>query len=722
MKLFLHIYQNELPYVNAIRAALNAFSWIHVSNDSIVNSTHLEQLCKIHKCTHVASTSIGLLKTLDAGLEGTADDNAGYLFTTKTGLPVVLIPPLKNIHTTSAGSFLLRRYLKKLYSPDSFLRKPAFKWELIHAGNWKDFHDFLESCRLVAVDVETAKEDRYITHCGYAGINAEGVVRVGVLELDTPDVEWNKSAFQLLKLLNSTSAPKVMQNGEYDATYFLRWNAPLHNWFFDTYNMMHCMYAELPKDLAFVSAFFLLNYRFWKEEISTNKSEYNAKDVHNTLFVFLAMMREAEEYAITNYTIEFPMVFPCIHSGNEGILVDLDERERLKEIEQRKLDACMSRIGTIIHPQFNPGSPKQVLDLLQGMGFKSASGTDKKNLAQFADRGPLEEFLVELLTAARKAKKAISTYYEFELYGNRLLYKLDPAGTETGRLASKASSLWCGTQIQNQPGYCKSMYVADSGWLLGEIDNSQSESRTTAYLSQDLNLMDTVENSPDFHCTNASLFFGIPFEQLFDARTGKKLNEDIRNLAKRTNHGANYNMGADVLVETMGTKNIFKAARLLNLPISWSAREIAVYLLKCFDKAYPRIRGAFQQELIHEVRTTGKLVLPNGWTRKTFLQPWKTKPDLNAVVAHKPQSLSVQLINKAYHKVWKELQLEMGSQHLRLKAQIHDSILFQYREDAPWMPEKISEMMKIPCTVHGRTFVIPNDLDVGKLRWKAQKL
>lgn len=36
--------------------------------------------------------------------------------------------------------------------------------------------------------------------------------------------------------------------------------------------------------------------------------------------------------------------------------------------------------------------------------------------------------------------------------------------------------------------------------------------------------------------------------------------KSFASLAKRVNHGANYNMGANVLVETMGLVNIYKAA------------------------------------------------------------------------------------------------------------------------------------------------------------------
>ena len=201
---------------------------------------------------------------------------------------------------------------------------------------------------------------------------------------------------------------------------------------------------------------------------------------------------------------------------------------------------------------------------------------------------------------------------------------------------------------------------------MSEVDNSQSESRCTAYISEDLQLIDSVENSPDFHCQNASLFFGIPFDQLFDVGKMKVLRKDIRTVSKRVNHGANYNMGPDVLVDTMGTAEVLRAGRLLGLPRGWSPRKIAEHLLTCFHKAYPNIAGKYYKEAIAEVVKTGMLVGATGWTRRTFLQPLKSKLALNAVVAHAPQSLSVMLVNKAFFRVWKELQIKSNSQRILL--------------------------------------------------------
>ncbi|MGL4485291.1 MAG: DNA polymerase, partial [Anaerovoracaceae bacterium] len=415
---------------------------------------------------------------------------------------------------------------------------------------------------------------------------------------------------------------------------------------------------------------------------------------------------------------------------------------------ETKLAANLSDIQTALKsPNFNPGSPKQLARMCKILGVKNVKSTDSKDMQKYMAKNPLMSWVVPKILDYKKARKLLSTYIDSNLYGNRLLYSLNPFGTETARTASKASHLYTfhanrsgdaafesyGTQVQNLPAYAKQMMRADEGWLLFEIDKSASESWCTAALSRDENLWHTLNTKEDFHCANASMFFGIPYEELYDIATGTKLNVPLRDIAKRVNHGANYNMGAAILVETMGEANIFEARRLIlqsmearNLQATYAykslllckqAGQVAAYLLGLFDKAYPAIRGRWQQEVIREVLTTNKLVSPSGWTRYCFGNPASNKLDLNAYMAHSPQHLSVKLVNKSLIEIWRTLALPLGS-HLRLKAQIHDSIFGQYRIGHEHIVHEAEKLMRVKVTVRGKELSIPNDIELGKEFWK----
>ncbi len=650
------------------------------------------------------------------------------------GREVVILAPLTLWHKVPEYPHLAKRFVSKVTQPEKWMNIPKISWEIATPNRHKALAELFDSAILIAVDIETV--GLVITEVGFCGLfiqDGKYVAHSIVVPLE------DNSSYGLIKRIAENPVAKVMQNGSYDASYFLMWRIAVRNWSMDTYHFMHSWMAELDKNLGFIAAYCIRNFVYWKEEKNSgnqnDKYFYNAKDTWTTLWSAVAMLLDAPDWAFKNFTRhEFRLVFPCLSCGMEGIKIDEEEREKLRVGFTKQAEDARARLDVILGTKgFNPNSPKQVVQVFQAFGGPKFTSSDKKSMASFKDIHPLNSIIVDLVKSARAGTKLVSTYVNAKMLNGRLHYKIDPAGTDSGRLASKKSHFgvveintkgdpkWVqyGAQIQNFTGKVKSMCVADDGWELAEIDNSQSESRCTAYISEDLNLIHTVEHSPDFHCTNASLFFGIPFEELYDVARKKKLNEDLRNLAKRVNHGANYNMGPQVLLETMGLSNVLKAQILLKLPRKMGPLEVCAYLLSCFDKAYPLIKGKYYKEVIQEIHETGMLVGATGWTRLCFRDPAESKMALNAYVAHPPQSLSVMMMNEAFFKVWLEFQLIQG--RIRFKAQIHDSLFFQYRPSDLTICQEVSDMMKIPVTIRGRTMVIPNDIGNGKHRWSELK-
>lgn len=737
---------NDTVYSKAILPLMRRFRRVKLCAATTPTWSHVEQLLHLHGCDCIATTRYPFFNTQ---LEGSRENNLGYVGN-YGGVETLYLPDLVRIYTEPQMKFLVDNWLTKLSNPELFVKADPFSFEFVTPNNLHYVEKFLQQSFIISVDIETVKDmGGLITHVAYTGAYVDkGFIKTRSFCVQFAEDNY-EFAYTAMRRLNGTKPPKVMQNGQYDATYFLVFAAPLYNYIFDTYNMQHCMFAEIKANIGFMVQMYTLGSRFWKEMAGYNKAEYNARDTHATLWAFLGMLKFIQKrqadmgYAIKNYLIEFQLIFPCLQCGLEGIKVDEASRLKLREAEVAKYEKAETRLRYMLDwPSFNPGSSDQVLTLMKGVGFEppkklnnkkeTVESSDKKAMQKFSEAHPLYTLLVDDITQYRKAKKAVSTYYDVDLRDGRLLYQIDPAGTETGRCASKASNLWCGTQIQNMPSYAKGMLVADEGWELFEVDGQQAESRTTAYISQDENLIQTVETSPDFHCTNASLFFGIAFDALYQCEfvtpegiviEARVLMPEVRKVAKSVNHGANYNMGWFVLWETMGTKNVLNAARLLRLPRYYTIKDICLYLLDCFNRAYPRIKGEWYAEVVHEVLTTGRLVGPDGWTRRTFLRPDQNKSDLNACVAHHPQSASVMQVNRAFYRVWRELQHGKYPNDLRLKAQIHDSIFGQTRVGmSKQIVMEVSKIMESETiTVHGRTFRIPNDPKYGKVSWKDLK-
>jgi len=640
-------------------------------------------------------------------------------------LECLVISPLAHIHTVRHGRFLLERFLSKLTKLELW-NDPLGKFGWTLGDNptvLNNFYSLLDSAIFVASDIETSRATKFINCVGYTAVLDRNTARTIVVPVD--------SQFNLayIRQVNAHPIPKVFQNGLYDNSYFIYGRAPVTNWYFDTQHLFHSWLSELPKALSFIVSYMLRKQPFWKDQAREGDLEsyyeYNGRDCFGTASALIKLLEEMPDWAVQNYTDhEFPLTPACLSCALEGLKVDLVERERIRKEQQTKLDENIRSLGVMSNtPGFNPNSPKQVAQLLTLCQVKNVKSTKESELQKFKFYNPLAGRFIERILDAREQRKLLSTYVECELEGDRLLYSLSPGLTDTGRLASRAGFLWNGTQIQNQPPYAKSMYIADEGYDLAEADNEQSESRCTGYLAQDATLIAAVESDRDFHCTNASLFFGISYEEILAEHKSKKdsdnPNDTTRYLGKRVNHGATYNMKWAVLIDTMGLEKIFLAKKLLKLPSVWTARQVAEHLIKCYERAYPGIKGTYYADVVYRVLTHGLLVSPLGWTRKCFGNPKKNPRDLNAYVAHEPQNLSVGIINLGFRALFRK-QIEWWPR-FRLKAQIHDSILFQIRKDSHNLLPEISSILQRPIKVHGRVLEIPVSMKVTGQRWSATK-
>lgn len=658
----------------------------------------------------------------------------GYKIGREQDLEVLFLNPLEHLRTVPEARFVFKRFISKLTKPQDWFQQTEFTWELATQDNIQELYESFQSCLLVASDIETdeGSELRTINCVGYCGLFPDGSTHTVVIPtLSMWGVQW-------MRRFNELSAPKVYQNGLYDNLYKLRYNSPTHNWLFDTQNLFHSWFSELPKRLDFITAFALRKVRYWKDDGKSGGTlahyEYNARDCWATLNSCLSLLLELPKWAADNYLIEFPLNFPCLHCEADGLSLDKQAFDQSKKEVEDKLAPLEAQVEVWFGKGFNPASPLQVKSLLKVLGCADKQGnvksSDEKALTAASAAHPFNELLLSTILEIRGYRKLLSTYLDWDkFWHDRLYYKLNPAGTDTGRLASTESSFWCGMQIQNIPqrdGTAVKCYIiADAGWDgLAEGDYAQSEARCVGYLSGCQSLIDLVEGPHDYHAWNASKFFGVAYETIYNEELGKTINKKLRDLSKRTNHGANYNMGAQVMLETMGPKMVAEAKSILNLPAKMTLLEVCAFLLAQYEATYPEVKIDLQAWIKRTIAITKKLVSPLGWTRHFFDDPNKSKPALNAAVAHGPQNLSVGIINEVFYKIWKKTVYGELKGLVRLKAQIHDSILFCYKGKET--PEIVRQLMVNPVAITDikgvvRTLKIPPDMSSGKRVWAELK-
>lgn len=746
MRVLVNYNKEEKPHISALAYILqkHGITGMYTAMDMTIGE--LLEKAKYIKASAILLTNEQTLRYCVPGEKPTVDKWRGSRL--NFSIPTIVINRLEHIHTVPHGEWLLDQDISKL----KFITKPAMPFSFTTLKTVQMFADaFNDLQRAFAIfyDVETATLPAFvengienagetvITCASWTGIFLDGSLRTYVLPIInfgvdhwTSDKDYSK-ALSFLRRVNALPSIKAMHNGMYDATHSIRYHAEPLNWSYDTMAMAHAEFSELPKSIDFVCSYHCYDYIFWKDQAeAASKSKdieaywsYNAKDTWWGARILVEQMRKAPVYARKNYASKFPLVYPALYCNFEGLQIDADTRTRLRASSSVQLEGARGELRAMFaDPNFNPGSWQQVEKYIYrvfgakkpGIG-KSKSCTDEKNLVAVGEQHPLLERLTTQIIDYREAQKAIGTYYDFLQYKGRLLWALNPFGTETGRMACSASSLWCGTQAQNVPGYAKAMLVADPGYELFEADNKQSEGRTTAYCSQEEALIAALEDATrDFYKTLGTLFFNIPYEEVSDFFRNKVL--------KKIVHGTNYMMGAKTFIENIGVKILYETAAHIGIslvptprsghPEETTIKKFAASLLDSYHKPFPRVK-LWYKELYNEIANTGYLVGPTGHTRRFFGDITKNHNMLRGAVAHQPQNLSVTVLDAGLLRVYKELVIP-GNGDIRIKAQIHDSIFGQWRiEKRDYYAPLVLERMRNPIKVHGRTMIIPVDIKYG---------
>lgn len=767
MRILVNYSKEEQGFIGILTWHLRNRAIEAIATTSVLSIGDLQSKAASCRAEAILCCNQGTLTNLVPGTKPTLDAYRGSVL--RYPIPVVVCNSLTHTQTVDHGSWLLGVDVDKLKTAKQ--EPTPFSYEVLdNVDKFQPCYYWLHDCVLIAYDIETItvggttdKEledgsfpietqmpeagETLISCVTWCGLHKNGEMKSYVLPLIDFGVDhWASEvdyaeAILLLRRVNALSIPKVMHNGMYDSTHSICYHAEPRHWTLDTMALAHSEYSSLPKTLDFVASITLPDYIQWKQEASESSENkdinsywgYNAKDGFYTLRICIEQLRKLPAYARKNYAMQFPMVYPSLYCNFEGFKVDIETRNTLRKKAYEKQTAALNRIRTMVaDEEFNPGSWQQVAYVVYDVfgatdphiGWKKdpktkkktkqSRGTNEKNLSACGEQHPILLRLTDAIIAYREQQKAIGTYFDFSLKHGRLLWALNPFGTDTNRMACSSSSFWSGTQVQNIPPYAKSMLVAEDGWELMEADQSQSDARGTAYLAQDLTLIAALEDKEkDFYKSLGTLFFGIPYAEV---------TKDFRNaVLKKIVHGTNYMMGAATFVENAGVQNLLIGAGVLGVKVTMakkpaegevSIKGFAQHLLDSYHKPFNRVK-MWYVEVKNEIKQTKLLKSPSGHTRFFFGDIEKKYQIFSSAVAHGPQHLTGAVLNKGFWKIWK--MQKSNPKILRMKAQIHDSALQQFKQEHEnyYVPTILS-CMDNPITIHGRVLKIPVDYKLGK--------
>jgi DNA polymerase-1 len=451
-------------------------------------------------------------------------------------------------------------------------------------------------------------------------------------------------------------------------------------------------------------------------------------------------MSEPPKY---NNPFEFDMLMlePVHEMMQTGMRIDQEEKKRLQQKLIDKWEECQTELDRFAQAYVNVMSNPQMCALLYGElelpirkkeGKPTANEDALRSLMAFCqdkvDSLKTESAKIKwmrgwivcrLALSVRSTRKRISSYLGLQikagkLHGEvpledtdgRIRGTISVGGTETARF-SHSKTLWgTGVNLATIPRELRSMFVADEGCELAEIDLERGESWIYAHLSSDPALLRIHREGADFHAETASTVSEAFGDELsVDWIEQHKHNDayKIRYLGKKVNHASSYRMGPFKGAETVNKEADDTG---ITATVAQFKRAQALWLEKYY------MIEQWWDDIEKQLGRNRTLTTPYGRIH-TFHDAWG-KDLFKAATAYVPQSTSVDYINRGMLTVFHKYQ-KTGAWGLRILAQTHDSILVQYnkehRDDAlPLICRGIASNLR----VGKHEFTIPTEASYGQ--------
>ncbi len=290
--------------------------------------------------------------------------------------------------------------------------------------------------------------------------------------------------------------------------------------------------------------------------------------------------RLAAEQVLTVYeTLERPLLAVLARMERRGISIDRQVLSRLSGEFAQEAASLEAEINEEADETVNPGSPKQLGDILFGKlglpgGAKTKTGqwaTGARALEELAEQG---HKLPQMILDWRQVSKLKSTYTDaLPGFVNPTTHRVHTnyalASTTTGRLSSSDPNLQ-NIPVRTEDGRkIRRAFIAAPGVKLVSADYSQIELRLLAEIAKIEPLQRAFREGLDIHAMTASEMFGVPI---------KNMPAEVRRRAKAINFGIVYGISAFGLANQLGI----------------AREEAGAYIKKYFER-FPGIRDYIEE-------------------------------------------------------------------------------------------------------------------------------
>ncbi len=393
-------------------------------------------------------------------------------------------------------------------------------------------------------------------------------------------------------------------------------------------------------------------------------TEYAAEDADVTLRLWSALKARlaAEQVATVYETLERTMPSVLARMERRGISIDRQVLSRLSGEFAQKQGALEEEIKVLAGEPLNPGSPKQLGDILFGKmklegGSKTKTGqwsTGARELEELAEQG---HQLPRKILDWRQVSKLRSTYTEalpnhVNPDTKRVHTSYSLAATSTGRLSSSEPNLQ-NIPVRTEEGRkIRKAFVASPGMKLVSADYSQIELRLLSEVADVPALRKAFQDGVDIHAMTASEMFGVLV---------KDMPSDIRRRAKAINFGIIYGISA------------FGLANQLSI----EREEAGAYIKKYFER-FPGIRD-YMDETREFCRKHGyvltlfgrKCHYPDIKASNASIRAFNERAAINARL----QGTAADIIRRAMMRM--EGELAKAKLKAQMLLQVHDELIFE---------------------------------------------
>lgn len=462
---------------------------------------------------------------------------------------------------------------------------------------------------------------------------------------------------------------------------------------------------------------------------------YNALDCAVTAEVWETLVPELTDLTDSVYTFDRLCQNWSMQMQLRGMRVDLPAREAAAELlvaealgrreEVDKVFAAYGEEPVAWKKSFAPSPQRlkklfyETMKLPPHYNRKGEISTDKECLKKLHKKYEKARPIVDLIMELRDGQK------QHEVMTNRLRpdgrfgYTMSVGATETGRLSSTKDCFGNGGNAQNIDGRLRHVFIPDERKRMYNVDLSQAESLTIAYLAGDEDYI-AAHKRGNVHVEAAWTFWSSGVDWTGDPIKDKKVAKmtpawwipqpkpepgeapafSIYDMSKRGQHGLNYMLTPTGLAIWLGC----------------TKKEATTYYESYFGKfsAIPqyhnRVKTALKEtQMLVGPPIIGKHIAHLGRVRQFYDRPWELST-VREAVAHVPQSVVGDVMKAATYDIWYDLDPHV----IEVLANGHDALLGQvWTSGAEAAAKQIEPYLNIDVHINGRVMNIPCEWQLG---------